>query len=387
VAAPGDPTDASRPADPAAAGGVGLGSADPAAPPDELVVDLSVRTVATVIVAVGVLLALRAAAGAAGTAVTLIVVALFVALALDPVVGACERRLGTSRPLATALVLGVATALFAVFVAIAGPQLVGETRDLQRQIPRTIDSLGDLPLVGDRFRDADLTDRLSEALASLPQRADDAGARLGGLVRSVGFGLGAVVLGVFLVAGALVDGPRLVGRARAAVPVGGRDRADEIGRTVYRVIAKYFAGSLFVAVLNGIWVAVAALAAGVPLSPVLGVWAALTALIPQIGGVLGFALVFVVSLTAGLPAVLIMAAAFLAFMLFSNHVLVPLVVGRAVQLSPPTTMLAAVAGFSVAGVVGALFAVPLVGAVKAVALVVRGDELTPTDPPDQLSAA
>jgi predicted PurR-regulated permease PerM len=141
------------------------------------------------------------------------------------------------------------------------------------------------------------------------------------------------------------------------------------------VLAKYFAGSLLVALLNGLWTAGAAIIAGVPLSPVLAVWSALTSLIPQIGGLLGFGLVFIVSLTAGVGPAIFMTVAFLIFMLFTNHVLVPLVVGKAVSLSPPVTMLAAVGGFSVAGIVGALFAVPTFGAIKAVAMHLRGDDV------------
>ena len=98
---------------------------------------------------------------------------------------------------------------------------------------------------------------------------------------------------------------------------------------------------------------------------------------------MGFALVLVVSITAGVVPTLVMSLAFLAFMLFSNHVLVPTVVGRAVSLSAPVTMLAAVGGFTVGGIVGALFAVPTFGAIKAVALRVRSGELdAPHEPPE-----
>jgi predicted PurR-regulated permease PerM len=76
-----------------------------------------------------------------------------------------------------------------------------------------------------------------------------------------------------------------------------------------------------------------------------------------------------------------MSVAFLAFMLFSNHVLVPTVVGRAVSLSAPVTMVAAVGGFSVGGIVGALFAVPTFGAIKAVVVRVREGQLgAPPEP-------
>lgn len=341
---------------------------------DELRVDLAWQSVLVGLLAISVLGLLWALVGVASVAVTLIVVALFVAMALDPVVSALERRFHLGRGLATALVMAASTVLFGVFVAIAGPQLVQESATLERQLPKTVDQLGELPLIGKAIRDADLSDKLTTMLASLPDHTQGQGAQIGGVLKTVSFGLGAAVMGFFLVTGALYEGPRLIRNVRSAIPAGRQEAADGIGRIVYAVLAKYFAGSLLVAVLNGIWTAAAAIIAGVPLSPVLAVWSALTSLIPQIGGLLGFGLVFIVSLTAGVGPAIFMTIAFLAFMLFTNHVLVPLVVGKAVSLSPPVTMLAAVGGFSVAGIVGALFAVPTFGAIKAVAMHLRGTD-------------
>lgn len=343
--------------------------------PSTIRVDLAWQSVIAALAAVSALAIIWATVRVASVAVTLIVVALFLAMALDPVVGAVQRRFRLGRGLSTSLVLSFATLLFAVFVSIAGPQLVTETANLEQQLPKTVDSLGRLPVIGPSIRDADLPQKLTEVLASLPDRTTGAGAEIGGIVKTVSFGVGAAVLGFFLVGGALFEGPRLIGNIRSAIPTNRQEDADGIGRIVYKVLAKYFAGSLLVALMNGVWTAGAAIIAGVPLSPVLAVWSALTALIPQIGGLLGFALVFVVSLTAGVGPAIFMTVAFLIFMLFTNHVLVPMVVGKAVSLSPPITMLAAVGGFSVAGIIGALFAVPTFGAIKAVAMHLRGDDL------------
>jgi predicted PurR-regulated permease PerM len=124
-------------------------------------------------------------------------------------------------------------------------------------------------------------------------------------------------------------------------------------------------------------VTISALVARVPLAPVLGLWAAVTSLIPQIGGLLGFALVALVSLTAGLVPAIIMCLSFLVIMLVTNHALQPLIVGRAVSLSAPTTMLATIVGLTVASIPGALFAVPVTGAVKAVVQHLRGIDPAP----------
>jgi putative heme transporter len=163
----------------------------------------------------------------------------------------------------------------------------------------------------------------------------------------------------------------LVARVRGAVPVPNRALADQIGRVVYDVLARYFAGSLLLAFLHGVVVAVSGVIFGIPLTPVLAVWAAITSLIPQVGGFLGFVVIVVVSLTQGVKPAIGMGVIFFAYMTLSNNVLEPLVVGRAVRLSPAVTMVAALAGFSVAGVVGSLLAVPTIGAIKAVATYLR----------------
>lgn len=357
-------------------------AADRDADPGTLRVDLAWQSVVVASVAIAALVVVWGTVRSTSTAVTVVVVALFLAMALDPLVVTVGRHARVGRGWATVLVLGTVTVLFAGFVAVAGPQLVRESATLEQQLPDTIDSLEHLPLVGDLVRSADLSDRVSEAMASLPETLQGQSANLGRLVERVGFGLGEAMLGFFLVAGALFEGPRMVADVRRAVTPARREDADAVGRTVYQVLARYFAGTLLIAIANGMWVAVVAMAAGVPLSPVLGVWSALTAMIPQIGGLLGFALVLVVSLSAGVVPAIVMSVAFLAFMLFSNHVLVPTVVGRAVSLSAPVTMLAAIGGFSVAGVVGALFSVPTIGAIKAVAVRLRdGPPAVEQEPP------
>lgn len=355
----------------------------PQLPPADLRVDLAWQTVVITAISVAALMVLWGTVRASSTVFTLIVVSLFLAMALDPVVVAVGRRLKVGRGWATVIVLSTVAVLLGAFLAVAAPQLVTESANLEQQLPDTVDSLEKLPLVGGLVRSADLSDKLTEAIASLPTRLESAGASLGSFVERVSFGVGAMLLAFALVAGALFEGPRLIGDIRRATPPERRPAADGVGRTVYAVLAKYFAGSLLIALANGMWVAMVALLAGVPLSPVLGVWSALTALIPQIGGLMGFALVFVVSLTAGVVPALIMSVAFLFFMLLSNHVLVPTVVGRAVSLSAPVTMLAAVGGFTVGGIVGALFAVPTFGAIKAVVVRMRSGDLTnPPVPPE-----
>ena len=352
-------------------------AAEPAAPADAVrptvTVDLDWRSVVWTLAALAVLGFSVAMVVKASTAVVVLVVALFAALALDPLVGVIERR-GLTRGWAVTITLVVVALAVAGFAALAGPGLVKETAGLRTQLPKTAGSLVDLPMVGHYFKDWNAPQRITEFLDTLPKRIEASDANLTGFAKGVGFGTGIFGLGLLMMLGILFDGPRVVTAARRAFPVERRDHADAVGRIVYDVIARYFAGSLLIAIINGIWVAVFALIAGVPLGPVLGVWAALTSLIPQIGGLLGFVVVVAVSLTAGLVPTFIMVLAFLFIMVTTNHVLQPTIVGKAVSLSAPVTMLSTIVGLTVAGLPGALFAVPTTGAVKAVGQYFRGIE-------------
>ena len=141
---------------------------------------------------------------------------------------------------------------------------------------------------------------------------------------------------------------------------------------MYRTIGRYFGGSITVAVLMGLYVLALGLLLGIPLVPLAAVWAMLTDLIPQVGGFLGGAFLVLLASTQGATTALIAGAAFVLYMNLENHVIQPAIVGRSVDLTPPTTMVAAFIGAAVLGVPGALVATPLVGAAKAIYMEARG---------------
>ena len=108
------------------------------------------------------------------------------------------------------------------------------------------------------------------------------------------------------------------------------------------------------ALLHGLYVLTIGLVLGVPLAPLLGLWAAVASLIPQIGGALAGAPFVLLGFTQGATTGVICLIAFVLYLNFENHILSPIIVGEAVDLSAPTTMVGAIVGASVAGVPGAL---------------------------------
>ena len=297
-------------------------------------------------------------------------IGLLVALALDPVLRATQRRFECSRAVGTVIVGTACVVAFGGLVVVLGSQATDQAGQFAEELPATIEEFYTWPLIGQRLEDADAVGDVERFADDLPNRIDadlisDAGGRVLG-------GLGSAMLVLVVAVAVLLDGEALAARVRRALPPDRREQADEVGRIVYRSVARYFAGSVAVAVVNGTVILTSGLILGIPLAPLAAVWAAITNLIPQIGGFLGGSFFILLALTQGALPGLIALVIFLTYQQFENNVIQPTVIGRAINLTPPTTMLAALVGGAAAGVPGALVAAPLIGAVKSVWLDTHG---------------
>jgi putative heme transporter len=361
------------PAEPAPGGGPGPGPSDRSGHARHLVIDIDPWSFVVLALAAAGAYALFSISSVAADVLTGIGVGVLLGMALSPVVGAVQRRTGRSRGMAV-VVVGTALSLaVAAVVLLVAPAAINQSRAFSDELPSTVRDFYSWPIVGDRLEEADAAGRVEQWIDDAPADIDDA------TLADLGERLLGGVLSAFVVLvtslGVLVDGPDAVRRVRALVPVAGRDRADQVGRIVYATFGSYFAGSLFVAVLAGLVILSTGLLLGVPLAPVAGLWTTFTNLIPQIGGFLGGSFFVLLAITQGPVQAVVALAVVLGYQNLENHVIQPAIVGRAVNLSPPTTMLAALVGAAAGGVPGALVATPLLGAAKALYLDRRG--LTP----------
>jgi predicted PurR-regulated permease PerM len=287
-------------------------------------------------------------------------------LALNPVVNRLCELAHCGRSAGVAL-LGVG--LLAVLVALtvlAVPPLLDAITSLPRDLPNTISRLERLPVVGAPLRRHDLGPAARQLIEELPDRLAEE-RPLTGMLGRAGDALLGVLWTTLIALAALLDGHRLLDQARRALPWYHRRTAERVADLAYRSFGRYAAGSALVAVANGTFVTVVALALGIPLAPLLGAWATVANFVPQIGGLIGgaplVALGFNVSPARGMVAL----GAFLVYQNIENHVIQPVVIGKAIRLSPFSTMICVLGGGAVGGVVGALLATPIVGAVKLVA--------------------
>jgi predicted PurR-regulated permease PerM len=296
--------------------------------------------------------------------ITWILVALFLALALNPAVEFLVRR-GVGRGIAAAIVFVAALAAIAGMAFLLLPPLVREIRDFIEAVPDIVDDLtaGRGPL-GFLERDYDIVARLRDAIerSGGAERILGATAPVLSVVQSILTLVAAVVSIAFMTFFMLLEGPKWVERFYAALPDASRPRWERIGDGIYRTVSGYVTGNLLISLIAGSASTVMLLILDVPYAIALGVLVGILDLIPLAGATLAAIVVTLVTFaTEGLWPGLIVLAFFIVYQQVENHVLQPVVYGRTVELSPLAVLIAVLIGAELAGVLGALGAIPVAG--------------------------
>lgn len=294
-------------------------------------------------------------------------IAAFFAVVLAPLVRFLQRRARMPRPLATlAALLAVFAALGGLVTALVAP-LVDQAQQFVRQLPMLVQQAqsGQGP-IGSLMRRFDVLRRIE----ANEQRITNAVQQLGDPALNVVLTAGTVVVGIVVVLVLTflltLDGPKLVDRAVALLPFRQQGRVRGVLGEASRAVTGYVGGQLLIALLYGSVTYVVLAVLGVPFRNVVALFVGLTGLIPMVGATLGGALAvgvsFLHSVTAGI-AVLIFV---LVYQQLENHLLQPFVQSRTVDLSALAVLVSVLIGVELAGILGALLAIPAAGIIKVV---------------------
>ena len=300
-----------------------------------------------------------------------ILIALFLALALNPAVEWLQRR-GVRRRVYA--VLATYVAAIAVIVAIGAtfvPTLVRETNDFAKAVPGYVE---DLTKGKGRFGFLETKYHVVERVKEAVQKGD-ATKRIFGLsgaaisiTKSVVTIVAATVTIVFLTFFMLLEGPAWMERFYLLLPREKQSRWRAIVRDIYRTVGGYVAGNLLISLIAGISSTIVLLIMGVPYAVALGLLVGLLDLIPLAGATIAAIIVATVAFIHSIPAGIVVVVFFLVYQQIENHLLYPMVYSRTVQLSPLAVLIAVLIGASLAGVLGALAAIPIAGGIQVVML-------------------
>jgi predicted PurR-regulated permease PerM len=300
---------------------------------------------------------------------TWILIAALLAAALNPAVEAFERR-GMRRGYAASLVFALALLALTGIGFLVIPPLLTQVSDFIDAVPDLIDDLtageGPLGFLQDEYQ---IVDRIREAI-----EAQGAGGVLGlgepflDVVRSVVTVVVGTITIIFLTYFMLLEGPRTMKQLIGLLPETSRPRYERVARDIYRTISGYVTGNLLISVVAGTLSTIVLFAVGSDYAVALGLLVAILDLIPLAGATIAAIIVStVVFIETDWLRCLIVIAFFIGYQQFENHVLQPLVYGRTVQLSPLAVLCAVLIGAQLAGILGALVAIPVAGSLLAVA--------------------
>jgi len=300
---------------------------------------------------------------------TWILIAALLAAALNPAVESFERR-GLRRGYAATVVFVIALLVLTGIGFLVIPPLVSQVTNFVNTVPDFIDDItagrGPLGFLQDDYQ---IVDRIRTAI-----ERQGVGGVLGlsepvlDVVRSVVTAVVGTITIIFLTYFMLLEGPRSLKQLLGLLPERLRPRYERVGLDIYRTISGYVTGNLLISLVAGVLATIVLFAVGSEFAVALGLLVAVLDLVPLAGATLAAILVStVVLIETDWIRCLIVIAFFIAYQQFENHVLQPLVYGRTVQLSPLAVLCAVLVGAQLAGILGALVAIPVAGSLLAIA--------------------
>ncbi|WP_065849250.1 AI-2E family transporter, partial [Streptomyces mutomycini] len=295
------------------------------------------------------------------------VAALLVTAMLQPTVVRL-RRFGLPRGVATA----VTAVLGFVVMGLVGWFVVWQVMDnldtLSDRVRDGIDELKrwllDSPFHVTESQINDIAKNLSDTIGTNTEEITSAG--LQGVTVMVEF-LTGLLLAMFSTLFLLHDGKRIWQWVLKLVPSQARPGVAGAGPRAWRTLTAYVRGTVIVALIDAIFIGLGIYFLDVPMAVPLAVFIFLFAFIPLVGAVVSGALAVVVSLvTQGVFTALMVLLVVLAVQQIEGHILQPFILGRAVRVHPLAVVLSVAAGGMIAGIGGAVVAVPLVAVTNTV---------------------
>jgi predicted PurR-regulated permease PerM len=295
-----------------------------------------------------------------------ILIAIFLALALNPAVDWFQRHGIKRRGLATGVTFILVLAGIAALGALFVPTLVDEVNGFVKALPGYVDDIthrrGRLGFLESKYH---VTERVRNAVES-----GGASGVLGltgtalAITRGIITAIVATVTIIFMTFFMLLEGPIWMERIYALLPAKSRDRWRDIGHQIYRTVGGYVTGNLFISIIAGSASTLVLLLLGVPYAVALGLLVGILDLIPLAGATIAAIIVVTVGVLHTLVAGIILAVFFVVYQQVENHLIQPVVYSRTVQLSPLAVLISVLIGAELAGVLGALAAIPIAGTIQ-----------------------
>jgi predicted PurR-regulated permease PerM len=295
------------------------------------------------------------------TVLTILVVAFFLTLTLNPIVEVLTRR-GVKRGGAVAIVFAGLVGVFALLGVVVVPPVISQGSQLVQAAPDWLDQILKSRWVQDLDRHYDVVDKIQSEFNKRITDSKFISSVFGGVL-----GVGAAVIGgifqaftiLVLTLFMLASFPRVKQAAYAVVPASRRPRVISLSEEIMKRTGSYAIGQVAVATINAFcsWIMMSIV--GIEYAAVLAVAVGFLGLIPMVGATIGAALVCAVALFDEPRKALIALIYYIIYQQVENYVVAPRIMQRTVSVPGAVTVVAALAGGTLLGVLGALLAIPV----------------------------
>ena len=318
-------------------------------------------------VTVGALIALTTlrALASASSVFILIIISIFLAAGLNPVVMFFQNR-GLKRGAAVGAVMAAVLAFVGLFIAIAAPPLVEQGNQLLDNAPQLVKDLNNNAFINDLNMRYGVIDSLESRVDSIIRDGQFAITAFGGVIgvgKAVVSGLLSAFTILVLTLYFLASLPQVIKISLRFVPATRRDRVSKLTNAIISRVGSFVGGQAIIAALAAAFILLMGLTIGMPYPGPLAMVVLVCGFIPLIGHFIGMTVVTLVSLTDSLSTAVIALVAYIIYVQIENYVITPRIMRKSLAIPGLVTIIAALLGASLLGLVGGLLAVPIAAAI------------------------
>ena len=318
-------------------------------------------------VTIGALLALTMlqALASASAVFILIIISIFLAAGLNPAVMFFQNR-GLKRGASVGAVMASVLLFVAAFIAIAVPPLLDQGNQLLDNAPALIKDLNNNAFINDLNNKYGVIDSLQTKIDSLIKDGQFAITAFGGVIgvgKAVVSGLVSTITILVLTLYFLASLPQVINIGLRFVPATRRDRVSKLTNAIISRVGSFVGGQSIIAALAAVFILLMGLTIGMPYPGPLAMVVLICGFVPLIGHFIGMTIVTLVSLTDSLTTAAIALGAYIVYVQIENYVITPRIMRKSLAIPGLVTIIAALLGSSLLGLVGGLLAVPIAAAI------------------------
>jgi predicted PurR-regulated permease PerM len=295
----------------------------------------------------------------------LIIISLFLAAGLNPAVLFFQNR-GLKRGASVGAVMGLVLLFVAAFIAIAAPPLIDQGNQLVNNAPQLVKDLNNNAFINDLNNRYGVIDSLQTRVDSVIKDGQFAITAFGGVIgvgKAVVSGLVSTFTILVLTLYFLAALPQVVQISLRFVPATRRDRVSKLSNAIIARVGSFVGGQGLIAILAALFILIMGLIIGMPYTAPLAMVVLVCGFIPLVGHFIGMSIITLVSLTKSPTTALVALGSYIIYVQIENYVITPKIMRKSLAIPGLVTIIAALLGTSLLGLIGGLLAVPIAAAV------------------------